>query len=148
MGIEGAHMRFEPRAVEVHRDFGDVALDAALVQFARRNQNRDWAVVKERRRPAVSNGSDTGLRHLQPACPAVTGRWMGRAGFPATTVLAATTCVTTDPAPTVAPSPSSAITTAASPIQQSAPIIVSPEVQSVKVPSALRRCWRRPLGIS
>src|SRR5207248_6705124 len=57
-------------------------------------------------------------------------RPISRAGFPATTTIGGTGCVTTEPAPTTAPSPTSAITTALAPIHEPRPTRVGTNVSS------------------
>ena len=83
-------------------------------------------------------------------CGRTQARGSTRAGLPTATEPAGIGRVTTDPAPMVDPAPTSAMTMAAAPIQQLAPISItanSPPSAPEISPAALRACCRLPLRI-
>src|SRR5450432_1511522 len=73
-----------------------------------------------------------------------------RAGLPTATEFGGIGRDTTEPAPIVEPAPTSDMTTAAAPIQQSAPILTevnTPSWLPVIRPFSRRACWWLPLTI-
>src|SRR5262249_5234582 len=142
MRPERHHVRIKAGAIEVRSNFGHVALDAALIELAHRDQHFYRGLrhsLNFGNRSAGRGGHyewrATASRVLESG---VDVRSIGRAGFPTTVDPAGTGRVTTEPAPTVTPSPSGAMMMAPSPIQQSAPMAVPAVTPSLRVPSALR----------